>query len=79
MYSEGKMVFSVCAQSIQLCPTLCNPMDPMEPAKLLCPWDSPGKNTGVSYPDLPNSGIKPASPVSPVLQADSLPTEPPAG
>ena len=20
---------------------------PMEPARLLCPWDSPGKNTGV--------------------------------
>ena len=28
--------------------TLCNPMDHMEPpARLLCPWDSPGKNTGV--------------------------------
>ena len=24
--------------------TLC---DPMEPARLLCPWNSPGKNTGV--------------------------------
>ena len=30
-----------CAQSLQLCLTLCNP------ARLLCPWDSPGKNTGV--------------------------------
>ena len=28
----------------QLCPALCNPM---EPARLLCPWNSPGKNTGV--------------------------------
>ena len=27
----------------QLCPTLC---EPMEPARLLCPWDSSGKNTG---------------------------------
>ena len=27
--------------------------------------------------DLPNPGIKPASPASPALQADSLPTEPP--
>ena len=27
----------------QLCPTLCDPMDPMS----LCPWDSPGENTGV--------------------------------
>ena len=26
------------------CLILC---DPREPAKLLCPWDSPGKNTGV--------------------------------
>ena len=28
----------------QSCPTLC---DPMDPTRLLCPWDSPGKNTGV--------------------------------
>ena len=27
----------------QLCPTLCDPMD----CRLLCPLDSPGKNTGV--------------------------------
>ena len=33
------------------------------------PFPSPG--------DLPNPGIEPTSPVSPVLQADSLPTEPP--
>ena len=26
----------------QACPTLCNPMD-----RLLCPWNSPGKNVGV--------------------------------
>ena len=29
---------------LQLCPTLFNPMDPV---RLLCPWDSPGKDTGV--------------------------------
>ena len=29
----------------QSCPTLCSPMD-CSPARLLCPWDSPGKNTG---------------------------------
>ena len=28
------------------CPTLCNPMD-YSPARLLCPWNSPGKNTEV--------------------------------
>ena len=32
----------------QLCLTLC---DHMEPVRLLCPWNSPGKNTGVgSHP-----------------------------
>ena len=33
----------MCAR-IQSCPALCNPMDP---ARLLCPWDFPGKNIGV--------------------------------
>ena len=36
-------------------------------SRLLCPWDFPGKNTGVGllFPppgDLPDSGIKPTSP-----------------
>ena len=31
----------------QPCSILCNPMDLMQPTRLLCPWDSPGKNTGV--------------------------------
>ena len=45
----------------------------------LCPWDFPGKNTGVGchFPspgNLPNPGFKPGFPA---LQADSLPPEPP--
>ena len=32
---------------IQSCRTLCNPMD-CNPTRLLCPWDSPGRDTGVS-------------------------------
>ena len=45
---------------------------------LLCPWDFPGQEywSGLLCPppgDLPDPGIKPTSPVSPVLQADSLP------
>ena len=48
------------------------------PIGLLCPWNSPGKNTGVDFiphpRDLPNPGIEPRSPV---LQADSLLSEPP--
>ena len=34
------------AKSLQSCPTLCYPHR-QQPARLLCPWDSPGKNTGV--------------------------------
>ena len=50
----------------------------LSPTRLLCPWDFPKKNTRVSgLPflspgDLPDSGVKPTSPVSPALQADSL-------
>ena len=29
---------------VKSCPTLCNPM---EPTRLLCPWDFPGNSTGV--------------------------------
>ena len=52
----------VCAQS---CLTLW-------PTRLLCPWDSPGKNTGVGchfllQGNLPNPGIEPVSLVSPEL------------
>ena len=34
------------AKSLQSYPTLCNPMD-CSPPGLLCPWNSPGQNTGV--------------------------------
>ena len=59
-------------------PTLCNPTDCC-PARLLCPWNYLGKNTGVgshflSPGDLPNRFIEPRSPA---LQTDSLPPEPP--
>ena len=44
---------SLCMRA-QSCPTLCNPMDcstpgssVWQPTRVLCPWDSPGKNTGV--------------------------------
>ena len=36
------------AKSLQSCPTLCDPtVWTMQPTRLCCPWDSPGKNTGV--------------------------------
>ena len=34
------------AKSLQLCPALCDPHR-RQPTRLLCPWDSPNKNTGV--------------------------------
>ena len=40
---EGRQL-AAAAKSLQSCPTLC---DPTEPTRLRCPWDSPGKNTGV--------------------------------
>ena len=51
-------------------------MDYMQLARLLCPWDSPGKNTGVSFHALllPDPGIESRFPA---LRADSLPLVPP--
>ena len=43
---EVNMFLCVCAKSLQLCPTLLPPYE-LWPARLLYPWDSPGKNTGV--------------------------------
>ena len=34
------------AKSLESCPTLCNPVR-QQPTRLLSPWDSPGKDTGV--------------------------------
>ena len=34
------------AKSLQLCPTLCDPIGGSPPGSTF-PWDSPGKNTGV--------------------------------
>ena len=60
----------------QSCPTL--QPNRLEPARLLCPWTPPGKNTGdwsgLPFPsagDLPDPGIEPKSPVS---QATISPT-----
>ena len=40
------LLYAATAKSLQSCPTLCDPIDG-SPARLLRPWDSPGKNTGV--------------------------------
>ena len=55
-------------------------MPKMYPARLVCPWNSPGKNTGVGCHfflpgNLPDPEIEPASPVSPLLAGRLFTTE----
>ena len=50
----------------------------LQHARLLCPWNSSGKNTGVSCHSLPGDLSSPGiESRSPGLQVDSLPSEPP--
>ena len=58
----GPLIQSVCAQS---CLTLCNLHGP-QPARLLCPWNSLGKNTGVGCQAL-LQGIFPTQGSNPCL------------
>ena len=56
---------------------ISNSLQPHEPAMLLCPWNSPGKKTGVGchsflQGNLPNPGIEPRSSA---LQAGYLPSD----
>ena len=61
-----------CRLVAKSCLTLCNPM---EYERLLCPWDSLGRNTGVGYHIFPqgNFPLKGSNPCLLSLQADSLP------
>ena len=46
LHNFNCIVAAAAAKSLQLCPTLCNPIDGSPPGSPR-PWDSPGKNTGV--------------------------------
>ena len=48
--------------------------DGLQPARLLCPWDSPGKSTGVGFQEL-LQGIFPTQRLNSDLPVDSLPYE----
>ena len=63
-------------KSLQSCPTLCDPIDHKEPARILCPWNFLGKNTGVDLPpwNLPDPGIEHASVTSPALVGEFFTT-----
>ena len=70
----------VCMHACSVLSVMSDSLQPhgLQPAKLLCPWNFPCKNTEkwvsiFSSKDLPNSGIELTSPVSLALQADSQP------
>ena len=69
------------AQSLQSCLTFCNSMDYIvHQAPLSIGFSRPENWSGQPFPsprDLPNPRNKPSTPLSPALQAGSLPTEPP--
>ena len=52
LYLQKKIIQVYVAQSVTS--VMSNSVQPygLQPAKLLCPWDSPGKNTGVGCPAL---------------------------
>ena len=59
----------------QLCPTLSTPSTVAHQAPLPMKFSRQEYGSGLSFPpprDLPDPGIKPMPPASPVLQADSL-------
>ena len=43
-----KLCTAAAAKLLQSCLTLCGPQR-RQPTRLPCPWDSPGKNTGVGF------------------------------
>ena len=44
-HQSNPVLLTATAKSLQSCLTLCDPRDGSPPGS--CPWDSPGKNTGV--------------------------------
>ena len=62
--SDKQLVFKInCCLVAQSCWILLRPHG-LQPTRLLCPWDFPGKDTGVglsflSPRDLPDPGIEP--------------------
>ena len=72
---------SINEASFGCCSVTSDSLQPLglEPARPLCPWDSPGQNTGVGCRFLlqgifPTQGLNPGSPK---FQADSFPSKPP--
>ena len=72
-------VFCMCAQSLSHVQLFVTSWTVACEAPLSMTYFQREYWTGLPFPplgDLPNPGIKPASPVSPALQADATPAEP---
>ena len=68
------------AQSLRSCPTLRDPMDCSPPGPSVMGFFRQEEWSGLLFPppgDLPDPGIEPVSPSSPVLQVDSFTAESP--
>ena len=73
------LIICVHAKSLQSCLTLCDHMNCSPPAPLSVGFSRQECWSGLPCPplgDISDPEIEPGSPVSPALQADSLPTEP---
>ena len=47
LLKKKKLRHIVCARLLQSCPTLCDHIYGLQPTRLLCPSDSPGKNSAL--------------------------------
>ena len=73
----------LCMHACSLASAVSDSLQPqgLQPARILCPWDSPGENTGMGCHALlqeifPTSGIKLIYPLSPALASRLFTTEP---
>ena len=80
-YLYLSIYLSICICTVLSCSVMSNSLQPpgLQPTKLLSPWGFSRQEywSGLSCPtqrDLPNPGVEPRSPI---LQMDSLPSEPP--
>ena len=82
-YPPINMSYLAVVKSFESCPALCDPVDCRRLlARLLCPWDSPGKTTGVGFNALlqgifPSQGLNSCLLRLPRCQAGSLLLAPP--
>ena len=73
--SSAQVIFIARMLSLQLCLTLCDPMDCSAPGSSAMGFSRQEQQSGLpcsTLGELPDPGIKSASPAPPALQADSL-------